>query len=126
MPDYEPIEPDFFRNPNTEDPGKKPDKVVLIVFIAFLLFTGTAYSYYVLRDGVLPPIPTITYSPSPFNNVIVPDNSLPQGTETPFMSPSFPDEEVCIQVITPARNPATGEVRDFPTPCDVPEGWTAL
>jgi len=32
----------------------------------------------------------------------------------------------CIQVITPARNPETGEVRDFPTPCDVPEGWEVV
>jgi hypothetical protein len=31
--------------------------------------------------------------------------------------------QFCIQVITPAKNPQTGEVRDFPTPCDVPEGW---
>ena len=30
---------------------------------------------------------------------------------------------VCAQVITTARNPETGEVRDFPTPCDVPQGW---
>ena len=29
----------------------------------------------------------------------------------------------CVQVITPARNPQTGETRDFPTPCDVPKGW---
>lgn len=33
---------------------------------------------------------------------------------------------VCIQVITRARNPQTGEVRDFPTPCDVPEGWEKI
>ncbi|OGN13950.1 MAG: hypothetical protein A3J47_02240 [Candidatus Yanofskybacteria bacterium RIFCSPHIGHO2_02_FULL_43_22] len=32
-------------------------------------------------------------------------------------------DEVCIQVITPARNPETGEVKEFPTPCDVPKGW---
>lgn len=31
--------------------------------------------------------------------------------------------EPCIQVITRARNPQTGEEKDFPTPCDVPEGW---
>ncbi|MGC9031348.1 MAG: DUF5666 domain-containing protein [Minisyncoccia bacterium] len=30
---------------------------------------------------------------------------------------------ICIQVITPARNLQTGECREFPTPCDVPEGW---
>jgi hypothetical protein len=29
----------------------------------------------------------------------------------------------CVQVIQPARNPKTGEVREFPTPCDVPDGW---
>lgn len=29
----------------------------------------------------------------------------------------------CIQVITTARNPQTGEVKDFSTPCDVPKGW---
>lgn len=32
----------------------------------------------------------------------------------------------CIQVIAPARNNTTGEVKDFPTPCDIPEGWEAL
>jgi hypothetical protein len=35
-----------------------------------------------------------------------------------------PEEtQVCIQVVTTARNPQTGETRDFPTPCEVPEGW---
>ncbi|MDP2630378.1 MAG: hypothetical protein Q8P56_03135 [Candidatus Uhrbacteria bacterium] len=32
----------------------------------------------------------------------------------------------CIQVIAPARNKTTGEVKEFPTPCDVPDGWEAL
>lgn len=31
---------------------------------------------------------------------------------------------VCIQVLQPARNPLTNECRVFPTPCDVPDGWT--
>ncbi|MFH1127675.1 MAG: hypothetical protein ABIG84_04715 [archaeon] len=30
---------------------------------------------------------------------------------------------MCIQVITPAKNPSTGECREFRTPCDVPQGW---
>ncbi|MDA2922804.1 DUF5667 domain-containing protein [Patescibacteria group bacterium AH-259-L07] len=30
---------------------------------------------------------------------------------------------LCIQVITPAKNPVTNQCREFPTPCDVPEGW---
>ncbi len=36
------------------------------------------------------------------------------------------DSAVCAQVITPGRNPQTGEVRDFKTPCDVPKGWDVL
>ena len=38
----------------------------------------------------------------------------------------FTKYDSCIQVITPARNPQTGETRDFPTPCDVPEGWMKI
>ncbi|NOX71602.1 MAG: S8 family serine peptidase [Candidatus Micrarchaeota archaeon] len=30
---------------------------------------------------------------------------------------------MCIQVITPARNPETGECKEFATPCDVPKWW---
>jgi hypothetical protein len=41
----------------------------------------------------------------------------------PGMPVTRSDGTVCIQVITPAQNPRTGEERDFPTPCDVPLGW---
>ena len=34
-----------------------------------------------------------------------------------------PPSGICIQVVTYARNPITGECRSFPTPCDVPDGW---
>lgn len=33
------------------------------------------------------------------------------------------ERKVCIQVITPAINPETGECKKFSSPCDVPEGW---
>ncbi len=33
------------------------------------------------------------------------------------------ENRVCIQVITPAKNPQTGECKEFPTPCDIPQGW---
>ena len=33
------------------------------------------------------------------------------------------DNEFCIQVITPAKNPQTGECQEFATPCDMPKGW---
>lgn len=46
----------------------------------------------------------------------------------PVYAPSHPvsdngDGKICIQVITKARNPTTGQVKTFPTPCDVPLGW---
>ena len=31
--------------------------------------------------------------------------------------------DFCIQIITPAKNPETGECREFPTPCAVPENF---
>ncbi len=50
----------------------------------------------------------------------------------PFVSAHFLEEYnekrnsdgmVCIQVITPAINPANKECKEFSTPCDVPKGW---
>lgn len=35
-------------------------------------------------------------------------------------------DKICAQVITRARNPATSEEQDFPTPCHVPEGWQVV
>jgi hypothetical protein len=33
---------------------------------------------------------------------------------------------ICAQVVVSARNVQTGEVKEFPTPCDVPEGWEPI
>lgn len=54
------------------------------------------------------------------------DTSVPPAphTETDGAENGKPD--VCAQVITPARNAATGEIREFPTPCDVPDGWETI
>jgi len=46
-------------------------------------------------------------------------DSSPQPS--PSKSPT-----VCIQVIQPAINQQTGECKNFPTPCDVPEGWNKV
>ena len=35
----------------------------------------------------------------------------------------FEEEMMCAQVMTPARDPSTGDCVVYPTPCDVPEGW---
>lgn len=34
-----------------------------------------------------------------------------------------PKKEACARVITPAKNTATGECKEFSTPCEVPNGW---
>lgn len=39
------------------------------------------------------------------------------------LQPLQSDQKVCAQIITPAKNPKTGECKDFPTPCDMPQGW---
>lgn len=36
------------------------------------------------------------------------------------------DRKACIQVIAPAKNIKTGECKNFPTPCDVPAGWSKV
>lgn len=33
--------------------------------------------------------------------------------------------KACPEVIVWAKDPVTGEVKTFPTPCDVPEGWVS-
>lgn len=58
----------------------------------------------------------ISYLPQWQNKLFV-----KQPLPTPSQSPGNP--QVCIQVITSAKDPQTGECRSFPTPCDVPEGW---
>lgn len=34
--------------------------------------------------------------------------------------------KICAQVITPAKNSQTNDCKEFPTPCDVPEGWETV
>lgn len=36
------------------------------------------------------------------------------------------EPQICAQVITPARDPQTGTIKEFPTPCDVPNGWEVV
>jgi hypothetical protein len=50
-------------------------------------------------------------------NVLFPDGKF-TGIEL-----TSPPATACIQIIAPARNPLTNECRDFPTPCDIPDGW---
>ena len=53
---------------------------------------------------------------------IVPADMLHNGTATT----TKPTPAICAQVITPARDPKTGTIKEFPTPCDVPTGWVVI
>lgn len=50
------------------------------------------------------------------------------ATVSPTLSlTTVPDDgEICIQVITRAKNKKTGEEKDFPNPCSIPDGWEIM
>jgi len=77
-------------------------KIVLIlsIFVAGVLTGIIGYATYGTQDTIVEDIPLVK-----------------DKTE---------NDTVCIQVITPARNSQTGDIREFPTPCDVPEGWDII
>ncbi len=61
---------------------------------------------------------------------LAPDNSaetLPSNNKsTQAPEPTENGERLCVQIITPAKDPVTGRTEEFPTPCDVPEGWEII
>lgn len=34
--------------------------------------------------------------------------------------------ELCIQVVTDAKHPITGQIKTFASPCEVPIGWQTI
>lgn len=90
-------------------PAAGPDTVVCGVLTGIKCPTT---GYTCKSAGSSPDAPTVCTKQT--------DNS-PISVPAPTPNPNKPIS--CAQVITTARNPQTGEVRDFPTPCDVPPGW---
>lgn len=92
--------------------------IILCVCIGIVI----AYFSYPKLDPITLPEEAIQYQ-------------LPQKPERNIVEQQVPDyiknreqtqigeETYCIQVITTAKDPISGESKDFPTPCDVPEGW---
>ncbi|MDD2822481.1 MAG: hypothetical protein PHQ59_00190 [Candidatus Daviesbacteria bacterium] len=60
-----------------------------------------------------------TTTPTPTPTLI----STPTATAIPTPT-SAPEPKTCAQVITSAMNPLTGNCEEFPSPCEVPSGWT--
>lgn len=48
---------------------------------------------------------------------------FPHAPPAQAPTPTTGDTTLCAQVLTPALDPETGSIVEFPTPCDVPEGW---
>lgn len=46
-------------------------------------------------------------------------------TASTLSTPEVTEAQTCIQVITYGKHPGTGECREYPTPCDVPNGWAS-
>lgn len=60
-------------------------------------------------------------------SIVYAGNQYSQKQKTGALYPTPTSRvEICAQVITSARNPQTGECKDFGTPCDVPSGWTTV
>jgi hypothetical protein len=65
----------------------------------------------------------ISYSQN--ENEIIETKVLRLKTTEPNL-PQIKENKICSQVITRAINPETGQEQDFPTPCDVPQGWQTI
>jgi hypothetical protein len=53
--------------------------------------------------------------------------NLPMGNASArpqnSISKDAPVGTFCAKIITPARDPKTGTIQEFPSSCSVPEGW---
>ncbi|MDP3918198.1 MAG: hypothetical protein Q8Q30_03430 [Candidatus Woesebacteria bacterium] len=86
--------------------------IILVTILLAGIAIFTALRLYQTRDvAVAPNVPES--EPEAATNLCKLSFTISLATEPP----------VCIQVITPAKNPKTGECKEFPTPCDVPAGW---
>lgn len=103
--------------------GEVPTKYLVFgIILCICIGIVVAYFSYPKLDPITLPEEAIQYQ-------------LPQKPERNIVEQQVPDdiknrdqtkneqESFCIQVITTAKDPITGETKDFPTPCDVPEGW---
>ncbi|MDP2709375.1 MAG: hypothetical protein Q8O93_05045 [bacterium] len=99
----------------------KKQIIILSVLIAILVLGGTAYGIYYWLDEPAQTGCTMEAK-------LCPDGSAVgrSGPNCEFAACPVENGQVCIQVITPAKNKQTGECKEFATPCAVPEGWDKL
>ena len=103
-------------------PHHIPNRLVLYLSVIAILL-GLGIAYWQSRDvdtgdpTIIRSITTPNESPQTFE--VTPPTKSPAKT----LNQTENEDTVCIQVITEARNPETGDTEDFPSPCDVPDGW---
>lgn len=101
-------------------PGRILDKPIhRRVFLGFLPPLLLAC----IPRGEMPPEPTTSPVPNEFPTSTAKPTSIPRLKLPTQEAQEDKSYKVCVQVITPAYNLQTGECREFPTPCDVPDGW---
>lgn len=114
---------------------------ILLGGIGVAVFVGVAMAIYFApylgrNNGITESVEYENFAPKFESNEV---NAPPTGKATPKKTnpvspsptpnPSFGVDgggRACIQVVTTARHTFTGEIRDFPTPCDVPDGWEPI
>lgn len=77
---------------------------IIVTLILFLMILGTLNAF---EDTVNRNV----------NSSLINDISAPI-----IIAEKYVERPICAQVITSAISPE-GECKEFPTPCDVPEGW---
>ncbi len=93
---------DLSRLSNSQDKIKNADKLIAAID-QYQIQLSQAQNQVLVAQGS-------QQAPTPTTAVLVP------GSQTP-------EKNVCVQVITYARNPNNGTCQSFSTPCDVPDGW---
>jgi len=112
-------------------------KGFLLIWILIGVIVVAGGAYYLGRQAIPKSLPNTVITsefPKPsFLPTIQPaiPSSAPSSTKSGVIDyrsgkPKLDNNKVCIEVITPAKNSNTGECKDFPTPCDVPEGWQKI
>jgi len=108
-------------------------EVLAVVVVVTLTATGLYYKSLLDEPIINPPVHRPINRTATINsfttcaaagNVIM--ETYPEQCRTSDGVTFVKQYQACIQVITPAKNPQTQEVRNFPTPCDVPVGWVKV
>lgn len=136
--------PQATNQPQTPSPVNLPDsnrflRNFLIFFTLFLLIAGIgAGTYFLGKNQTSQTACTMEAKVCPDGTSVGRTGPKCEFAPCPTQTPNptlVPTEEpksgsssstLCIQVITPAKNNSTNECREFPTPCDVPQGWTKV